>query len=218
MMEWRTFSKKIDKLSGFYRSMRKNDIRIGTFDFVYNNVVSHVIFDTSEGREWGLYFIKHGNGNGETLEIPIAVGYKFEIRSYEKYLEFRKYFEISGVTGTFHFEDFIPHINNNIPNEYVLNDNKRVQILKYNKLDRNSAGIYPVGVINWEEVHLKNPNMDPSKYHRTEENLRKTRELYPSIYSIIRDKDISIRYGEKKEEKTENIILGICDWCETDGF
>lgn len=43
------------------------------------------------------------------------------------------------------------------------------------------------------------------KYHRTNKNLLKTRQLYPAIYLATKDMDITIIYGRIPGEKTEKM-------------
>ncbi len=201
------YSSKIDGLEAFYYSMQKINVQIGTFEYTYNGVVSDVIFDTrGSGSEfWQLFFIKRGNG--DTLTVPIKKGYRFTIEGNEKYKDFTNYFSIGREKGQFSIKDFVSHLNNQIPIEYRLSDNSRRTILRYDKLDNDSDGIYPIGITNWEVVHAKNPMLPKDKYHRTSKNLAKTKELYPKIYLAIKDMDITIIYGMTTGEKTQEIKM-----------
>ena len=78
-----------------------------------------------------------------------------------------------------------------MPFEYSLSDNSRRVILKHDRIDTDSDGIFPIGIKNWEIVHAKNPMLPKDKYHRTNKNLSKTRQLYPAIYSATKDMDES---------------------------
>ena len=77
--------------------------------------------------------------------------------------------------------------------------------MKYDKIDSDNDGIFPVGIINWEVVHAKNPKLPNGAYHRTNKNLSKTRQLYPAIYLATKDMDITIKYGELPGGKTKKI-------------
>ena len=99
------------------------------------------------------------------------------------------------------------HLKNKIPFEYSLSDNSRRVILKHDRIDTDSDGIFPIGIKNWEIVHAKNPMLPKDKYHRTNKNLSKTRQLYPAIYSATKDMDITIIYGTKPGDKTEKIKM-----------
>ena len=98
-----------------------------------------------------------------------------------------------------------------IPTEYILSDNVRKTILKYDRIDTDSDGIFPIGITNWEVVHAKNPTLSKDKYHRTNNNLSKTRQLYPAIYLATKDMDITIIYGTMPGDKTEKMKKGQFD-------
>lgn len=198
-----SYGGRIDALRKFYLSMHEMNIQIGTFEFTYNKVASDVVFDTRASELWQLIFIKRGRG--ETLIIPIMKGYRFTIEGNKKYTDFANYFGIGRGKGQFSIKDFVNYLNNRIPSEYRLSDNARKTILRYDKLDKDSDGIYPIGTINWEEAHAKNPMLPKDKYHRSSENLLKTKELYPEIYIATKDMDITIKYGVVPGEKTQLI-------------
>lgn len=193
-------------LKRLYVSMKKIGVSVGTFDHIYNNIQSSVIFDTRSNWGWKLIFIKKGIGT--VLEIPVVKGYKFSIVGDETYQEFRSYFEISGEKGIFSIKEFIQNLNKQIPQKYVLTDKARKVIIRYDKIDKDSEGIYPIGIVNWYAVHVNNPDLPDDKFHRTAENLAKTKELYPQIYMKIKDLDISIRYGENEGQRTKELREG----------
>ena len=198
-----SYSGRIEALKTFYSSMLKINVQIGTFKYKYNEVVSDVIFDTRDSEIWKLIFIKRGYG--DTLSIPIKKGYRFTIEGNKKYKEFVDYFGIGREKGQFSIKDFVNQLYNKIPPEYILEDSARKVILKYDKIDTDSDGIFPIGITNWEVVHAKNPSLPKDKYHRRDKNLSKTRQLYPAIYLATKDMDITIIYGSVPGEKTENI-------------
>lgn len=197
------YSGSIEALKTFYLSMRKINVQIGTFEYTYNEIISDVIFDTRDSEFWKLVFLKRDHG--DTLSIPIKKGYRFTIEGNEKYKEFADYFGIGRGKGQFSIKDFVKYLNNNIPPEYSLSDNVRRTILKYDRIDTDSDGIFPIGIINWEIVHAKNSILPKDKYHRTSKNLSKTRQLYPAIYLATADMDITIKYGMMPGEKTEKM-------------
>ena len=199
------FSKYVEELKILFSSMRGIGVDIATFDHLYNGIDSMVIFDTRE--TWKLIFIKRGSG--DILKIPVEKGYKFTIDGSINYKKFREYFQIGGAKGEFSLNEFITCLKKLIPDRYVLNDERRVNILKYDRIDDESEGIYPIKTINWVEVHAKNPKLDPKKYHRTTKNLEKTKQLYPNIYRATKDMDITIVYGRSAGIKTEEIKKGV---------
>lgn len=190
----------------FYLSMKNLNVDIGTFAHRYNNIISDVIFDTRNREEWQIIFIKRLEGT--ILKLPIKHGYRITIEGNETYNRFREYFGISGEKGKFSIKDFMINLNNQIPSEYVIEDQKRKTILKYDRLDGKSEGIYPIGITNWEVVHAKNTSLLEDTYHRTEKNLAKTKEMYPKIYEATKDMDITIIYGTEPNEQTEKYRRG----------
>lgn len=197
------YSGSIEALKIFYSSMRKINVQIGTFEYTYNGMVSDVIFDTRDYELWKLVFIKRGDA--DVLSIPIKKGYRFTIEGNEKYKEFADYFNIGRGKGQFSIKNFVDYLNNKIPFEYRLSDDVRRTILKYDRIDTDSDGIFPIGIKNWEVIHAKNPILPKDRYHRTNKNLSKTRQLYPEIYSATKDMDITIIYGIIPGEKTEKM-------------
>ncbi|MCL2312750.1 MAG: DUF6037 family protein [Firmicutes bacterium] len=201
------YSGVVSALKSLYESMRKLNVEIGTFEHKYNDVVSDAIFDTRNSSGWLLIFIKRGSG--DLLQIPIKRGYRFSISGDDEYNAFKKYFEIGGRKGQFSIKDFIYNLDNQVPSNYILNDIKRKAILRYDNFDKESNGIFPIGTINWLVRHAMNPKLSKDKFHRSKENLLKTRELYPDIYKATKDMDISIKYGQYPGENTEKIKAGI---------
>lgn len=198
-----SFSSKVEKISEFYKSMGQLSIQIGTFEHKYNDVTSDVIFDTRNEKQWNLLFIKRGMG--ETLVIPLNMGYRFTIEGNKKYNEFIIYFGIRSGKGQFSIKEFVSNLNIQVPNEYKLSDDKRKVVINYDKLDSESDGIFPIGVTNWEVAHAKNPTLPKDKYHRTSKNLLKTKELYPAIYQATKDIDITIIYGTSPGDKMQEL-------------
>ena len=100
---------------------------------------------------------------------------------------------------------FKDYFNENIPDEYKLSDNTRKKIIKYDRIDMDSEGIYPISLKNWELIHAKNNKLPKDKFHRSSKNLAKTKQLYPDLYEAIKDKDISVNYSTEIGEHTEQI-------------
>ena len=91
------YRKYMNSIRTFHISMRNLNVRIGTFEFTYNGVMSDVILDTRV-PPWNLIFIKR-NGH-DTLTLFVE-GYCFIISGDRKYQEFIEYFNISGDKGGF---------------------------------------------------------------------------------------------------------------------
>ena len=86
------------------------------------------------------------------------------------------------------------HFDMQIPQMYILDDEKRKTILKYDRMDA-SDGIYPTAMLNWEEINAINSISGKRCGSRSPKNLDKTKNLYPLIYETIKDMNVSIRYG-----------------------
>lgn len=196
----------LEGLKSFYYSMKKIDVEIGTFEHKYNGIISDVIIDTRSREEWEIVFIKRVLG--DTLKFPVKKGYLISIEGNDAYYKFRKYFGISGKKGEFSIKDFMINLNNQIPAEYIISDIQRKTVLRYDKLDTDSDGIYPIGITNWEVVHARNSSLPKERYHRSSRNLIKTKQLYPNIYKATKDMDITIIYGTEPNEKTEKYKKG----------
>lgn len=201
-----SYVKKVPELQKLFFSMRRLDVDIGTFKHKYNNVQSSVIFNTCNETLWELVFMRHGQG--DIFKAPVKRGYRFAIEGDEAYYQFRKYFEIGGGKGMFSMNDFFGRLQRQIPESYILDDESRKMIMRYNPIDKQSSGIYPTGVINWVVVHARDPRIDPSKFHRTKENLLKTKQLYPALYQATKQMDLTIRYSEDAGELTTDLRNG----------
>lgn len=197
------YEAEIKKLRTFKKTMLKLKVEIGTFEFQYNEILTDVIFDTRSSESWEIIFMKVGIG--KTLTIPIKLGYKFTIDTSKKYQEFISFFNIKNGKGKFSIKSFKDYFNENIPDEYKLSDNAREKIIKYNRIDTGSEGIYPISLKNWELIHAKNNKLPKDKFHRRPENLAKTKQLYPDLYEAIKDKDISVKYSTEIGGQTEQI-------------
>ena len=197
------YEAEIKKLRIFKKTMSKLKVEIGTFEFQYNEILTDVIFDTRNSESWEIIFMKVGIG--KTLTIPIKLGYKFTIDTSKKYQEFISFFNIKNSNGKFSIKSFKDYFNENISDEYKLSDNTRKKIIKYDRIDTDSEGIYPISLKNWELIHAKNNKLPKDKFHRSSKNLAKTKQLYPDLYEAIKDKDISVNYSTEIGEHTEQI-------------
>ena len=197
------YEAEIKKLRIFKKTMSKLKVEIGTFEFQYNEILTDVIFDTRSSESWEIIFMK--DGIGKTLTIPIKLGYKFTIDTSKKYQEFISFFNIKNGKGKFSIKSFKEYFDENISDEYKLSDNTRKKIIKYDRIDTDSEGIYPISLKNWELIHAKNNKLPKDKFHRSSENLAKTKQLYPDLYEAIKDKDISVNYSTEIGDHTEQI-------------
>lgn len=203
-----SYTAHITGLKELYGSMKKLPVTIGTFDHIYNKVLSSVIFDTSDSANgWKITFMN--KGNGEVLILPVAVGYRLEINGNETYSRFIKYFNISGKKGDFHIKDFVDKFNSQIPHTYSVTEKTREDILKYRS---DGEGKYPIGTRNWQIYHALHPEIPDDKFHRSPENLAKTQNCYPEIYEATKNMDLTIIYGKSPGKYTNAIVNCSHDW------
>ena len=100
-----------------------------------------------------------------------------------------------------------------MPFEYSLSDNSRRVILKHDRIDTDSDGIFPIGIKNWEIVHAKNPMLPKDKYHRT----NKKQDSY--IQQYIQRQRIWMKVPQCSIEKEEAILDALkCFKMIKDGF
>ena len=160
--------------------------------------------------EWKLILIK--NIIGDTLTITVNKGFKFTIESDAKYKEFIKYFCISGGKGQFSINDFHSNLDRQIDSYFILSDDKREIISSHISSKSAREGFYPIGTKNWQLFHAQHPELPKDKFHRSGENLKKTKQLYPNIYEATKDFDVTICYGTKPGKATEEMRSGKYDW------
>lgn len=199
---------KLSGLKFFYDSMTAQGVDIGTFCFEFNHVVSDVIFDTCS-MPWKLIFIKRVTGT--VLEIDIKNGFIFSIETNFKYREFKDFFCIKGGKGDFHIGGFKKVLNGSIPDKYNLTDPARQTISNIFNFDKEQEGIFPIGIINWAKLHINHPEWPSDKYHRSADNLKKTKQLYPTLFKATEKYDITIKYGLAPNEKTDLLKSGHYD-------
>lgn len=148
-------------------------------------------------------------GTGEILTLPVAVGYKLEIKGNDLYAKFINYFNISGEKGKFRISEFSKNFDSQIPSEYIISEKTRDAILNYKS---DGEGKYPIGVKNWQIYHALHPEVSSDKYHRSPENLLKTQNFYPDIYNATKDMDLTIIYGKTPGKYTDAIKNCTHDW------
>lgn len=200
-----TFECYIEELKKLFASMKESDVSVSSFPFTYKNISVDAIFDTSSSTNgWMLVFLKETDP--KRIYIPIEKGYRLSIKGNEQYGRFKEFFKISSKKGEFKISEFVARLKEQIPDNYTVTSETRRAYLKY--ID-DEEGEYPVSVKDWGKYHIRNPKAPNDKYHRTDENLLKTRNCYPEIYRVIKDKDISIVYGKTPDKSIKEIISKI---------
>ncbi len=207
------FKKELPGLRKFYSSMRSQNQKVGVFAHTYNNVESDVIFDTDDKDPWVLTFLRKGIGNG--IKIPVEPGFCFVVKGDQATKEFRDYFEIKSGSGNFQMDDFLSHCSTQVPSSYVLgngeaDDDRRLALYRYDKMDSASEGIYPIGYKHWGLINAKARANGATKDvgHRSKANLKKTQVLWPALYEIIKTDDISVCYSLTPGKYTDMLRQG----------
>ena len=57
-----SYSCRVEGLKKIYLSMLKINVQIGTFEYIYNEVVSDAIFDTRDTELWKVVSVKESRG------------------------------------------------------------------------------------------------------------------------------------------------------------
>lgn len=192
---------KIEPLVFLHRSMRVLNIQIDVFNYEYNNVQCSVMFDVSSPRGYSLTFIK--NGFGEILDLPIIPSYNLQITN-SNFEKFWNFFNLGfKKKGEFSIKDFFIHLSNHIPTTATPYTYQARQTIALKYPVEESEKIYISGTKNWEKARALNPLL---KKERSEKNLEKTKLLYPEVYNLTRDYDISICYSPVPSIDDNNLI------------
>ncbi|MCJ1989095.1 DUF6037 family protein [Lactococcus carnosus] len=181
-----------------HQEMKLVPVTASTFDFEYNKISCSCIFEANYLNGFSITFLK--KLSGEDLELPVRKGYIMDsyIENQELYFKFWRYFNLKASSGDFSMTSFYQSLNQYIPKTFNIrqNYNRALLVKQYNveKKDRP----YFLGFKNWKVIKAKNPE---TKGTRSEENLDKTKLLYPLIYEATKNHDISVRYTDRNIQK-----------------
>ncbi|MBF7090448.1 hypothetical protein IUY40_02670 [Flavobacterium sp. ALJ2] len=186
---------KIDNLSKIYRQLKDNNKTYTFFPFIANGVNFDIFFDINKSP-FKLVFLAL-NSNFQ-LSLDVLPGFLInnnlpKNRFYElvKLLNLKK-----DINNPFSTTNFFKQFDNQIPQNLIKIDKQHANslILKvYSDIEEKDKIYY---------LRMKDWNDSDNEWHRTSKNLEKTRLLYPDLYSLIVDKDISIYYtSDAKQEK-----------------
>ncbi|MBZ7954980.1 hypothetical protein H2270_01225 [Campylobacter sp. RM17709] len=182
-------------LKTLYSSMKNKEMVYCIFNYVHNKVELEIMFDIGSEIFKLLIIKKYSN---ITLLLDISKGFILDIfLSKEKYQILLDILDIkSGGNNPFSTKKFFLELNNAIPpfaKQYNLDNNLRYKISQANQLEEANL-IYVKGLIDWNKVN--------SNKHVTVRNREKTKYLYPDIFELIKDKNISVVYTN--DEKYSN--------------
>lgn len=133
------------------------------------------------------------------MRLPISY-YKIQWLSDDLLHDFYTFFNIKHGKGNFKFNDFCAILNRQIPLKVrSLDDTKRELLSITLNLEEPNA-IYFKGFKNWEEINVRHQQ---EIGHRTKRNESKVMLLYPDIYKIIKDYDISVIFSSDSKYKNK---------------
>lgn len=168
------------------------------FPFQKNKVKFDIYFDINK-NPYQLGFIVKGT----SLSIWFNIQRGFIIDCILPKAQYNLLCSILNLKATDNFTPFstaafFNEFNNSIPNQLLPLDLYRdtvlqVAITKYSVEEPDN--LYYWGKTDWNLPHNK------GKGTRSAQNLEKTRILYPEIYDIIKNKNISIKYTSIKNDK-----------------
>lgn len=190
-------------LRQFYREMKVTKRHISVFDFTFNTISCSCIFDTTISP-FQLIFIK--KITAMQFCLPVFPGFNVDLKhSANSFNNFCQFFEL-GLNGkSFKLFPFFNKLISSIPKTLNnLTDPQRSVIAKYKNVEDSDKLLF-WGLIDWNT-----PKKDGSRKvgNRTEKNLVKTKLLYPELYELIKDENISVKYtSEITQSKTVPINL-----------
>lgn len=190
---------KMTGLETLYRNMKAKNETYTIFDYRHNKIQLVILFDTKT-TPFSLLLIK--KYSTKTLTLDIECGFNLNTFLGDKYQLLLQILEIQGgETNPFKPTVFFQKLNTNIPTDthhYKLDDETR-KVISCAKNFGEKDKVLICGYIDWG----KSKN---SKTY-TQANREKTKILHPDVYAKIKDKNISIKYTDKKEEEVTTLYL-----------
>lgn len=188
---------RIDNLSKIYRQLKDNNQTYTFFPFKTNGVNFDIFFDIDKSPFKLMFLALNSNYQ---LSLDVMSGFLVNINlSKDQYYELVKLLNLKkDINNPFSPKNFFTQFDNQIPQNLINLDKNQTNslILKvYSDIEEKDK-LYYCGMTDWNNKNYGR--------HRTKENLEKTRLLYPDLYNLIVDKDISIKYTTDimKEQKT----------------
>ncbi|EAK9986034.1 hypothetical protein A9372_07895 [Campylobacter jejuni] len=183
---------QMTNLKNLYKDIKNKQMTYCIFNYTHNRIELEIMFDINPEPFKLLIIRKHSN---KTLLLDILNGFKLDIfLSKEKYQILLDILDIKG-GGTIPFstKKFFEELNSAIPHQvmqYNLSNNLRYIISQVNNLDEANL-VYIKCLIDWSKKE--------NNKHVTEKNRKKTKYLYPDVFEIIKDKNISVVYTNNKD-------------------
>ncbi|EFB6939737.1 hypothetical protein HGL76_001757, partial [Campylobacter coli] len=183
---------KMTGLENLYKDIKNKQMTYCIFNYTHNRIELEIMFDINPKPFKLLIIKKYSN---KTLLLDILNGFKLDIfLSKEKYQILLDILDIKGGGATpFSTKKFFEELNSAIPSaivQYDLNSNLR-HIISQIKNFEDADLIYVKHLIDWNKIN--------SGKHVSQKNRDKTEYLYPDIFKIIKDKNISVVYTNNKD-------------------
>ena len=189
---------KLDGLIPLYRKLKSSERTYGFFKYTKNKVDFDILFDVGK-IPFKIGFLVLNNN----FQLWIDIKNGFIINPFLNKTDLVELFEILNLKydpeNKFSTKKFFHDFNSKIPNDFRL-----LKTLELSKLISSTYDIdepnkmYYNGIIDWDKVNNGN--------NRQDKNLEKTRLLYQKLYEQIKDKNISVRYSQKRNTKLEERI------------
>lgn len=189
---------KLTGLIPLYKYLKIKNENYASFEFLKNGVKFDILFDIFR-EPFKLILVQFKADYKLVLDVENG----FVINPRLSKVEYRDLCKTLNLkydpNNKFSPFSFFKELNDKIPAVPTFKPSTK-QIYDYYKSEvEESEKIYYYGKIEWNKL----PN---SKGNVTEENLFKTRLLYPSLYEMCLRNNISIRYTDiKKDSKDPNI-------------
>lgn len=188
---------ELTNLRRMYSLMKKANMTYSVFPFKRGKVEFDVFFDINAiPFRLGL-IVKRAN---KDIWLNVEQGFRIDpILPRDEYRLLIKILEIQyDENNHFSIKSFFEEFNRKIPLELSPIEEYRDTVIHVAIKDysiEEAEKIYYLGTTDWDSPANK------GKGNRTDKNLEKTRLLYPNIYEQIKDRNISISYTNKKNNK-----------------
>jgi len=184
---------KLDGLIPLYKKLLTNELTYGIFKYTKNKVDFDIFFDIGD-TPYKIGFLVLNND----FQLWIDLSKGFIINPILKPEDFKKLVRILKLkfdpNNKFSTKVFFEDFNSKIPTEFrFVKKDELPKIITSIKDIEDSNKIYYNGQIDWDKINNGNK--------RQPVNLEKTRLLYPELYLQIKDKNISVRYSDVKNDE-----------------
>ena len=189
---------KLNRIEQIYRGLKNDNETYYIFNYSKNGVIFNILFDIYYSP-FKLHFLVVKDNFSFVIDINKGFIISTSLNK-EDYIRLcrvlgLKYDEDNPFSPKIFFEDF----DKNIPLYNKRKHNKRELYKFYCNSIEESNKIYYKGILPWKEIN--------NGKNVTQENLEKTRILYPELYDFCKRENVSIIYTANKSEENEISIF-----------